>query len=99
LKYGREVIELMEAYPGRRWRMIEIVRQCAGGRQPAAAEWERMRKSVRRVLEQLQGSGHITIDAPQGNGAYASYCWKPGHQVIANRDSNRDNSGSRVAPV
>jgi hypothetical protein len=99
VKYGREVIELMEAYPGRRWRMIEIVRHCAGGRQPSALEWERLRKSVRRVLEQLNASGHIAILAAQGNGASAAYCWKPGHQVIADRDANRDNSGSRSAPA
>jgi hypothetical protein len=100
MKHAAEVIDLMAPYPGREFKMIEIVRHVAGGRHPTQREWERLRKGVRRVLDGLQESGSISKGSPEaGNGGYATYCWKPGHQVMANRDANRDNYASTPAPV
>lgn len=86
MKYAKEVIDLLAAYPGRRFRMIHIVRHVAGG-QPDAAQWERIRKGVRRVIEHLEHAGHVArCEHAKGSGGFSLYAWKPGHELFENRD-------------
>ena len=35
MKYAKEVLDLMSAFPGREWRMAELVRDASGGRELA----------------------------------------------------------------
>lgn len=87
MKYAKEVIDLLAAYPGRRFRMIHIVRHVAGGQPDDVGEWERIRKGVRRVLEDLETHGHVSRRLPTaGSGGFSLYAWKPGHEVVENRD-------------
>ena len=38
MKYAKEVLDLMSAFPGREWRMAELVRDASGGRELARRE-------------------------------------------------------------
>lgn len=99
MKYAKEVIDLLAAYPGRRFRMIQIVRHVADGHPRNPKEWERIRKGVRRVLDSLEESGQVEREQSDAHtGGFALYGWKPGHEVLANRDVIRDNIGRALAP-
>lgn len=99
MKYAREVIGLLAAYPGRAFKMIQIVRHVAEGKPANAREWERVRKGVRRVLDSLEESGQIGSNRLSVmNGEPGLYRWKPGHEHLAYRDVIRDNIGRTLAP-
>ena len=85
MKYAREVIDLMAAFPGRDFRMAQIVRHVGRGVPESVVERERLRKGVRRVLEALADQGLVERDAPPlCRGAAAAYRWrKVGHQPVA----------------
>ena len=98
MKYAKEVIDLLAAYPGREFRMIQIVRHVAEGQPANTVEWERLRKGVRRVLGSLEDSGQVVSRSPHDrSGSYSLYCWKPGHAVLLNRDRMRDNTCRTIA--
>lgn len=58
MKYAAEVIDLLAAYPGREFRMAEIVRHVARGRELSGRERNSVRQAVGRVLVTLEESGH-----------------------------------------
>ncbi|URW84477.1 hypothetical protein NBV64_09065 [Alcaligenes sp. DN25] len=92
MKYASEVIGLLGAHPGRAFKMIQIVRHVADRHPGSPKEWERVRKGVRRVLDSLEESGQVSSTRiGVMNGGSALYQWKPGHELMANRDVNRDN--------
>lgn len=73
MKYAKEVIDLMAAYPGRDWRMAEIVRYIGG--KPEDRHF--IRKGVSRVIATLAESGLILVRPPRnGRGGFATYRWK-----------------------
>lgn len=73
MKYAKEVISLMAAYPGRDFRMIEIVRFTVTAEQ----DIHRARKGIQRVLQALNESGMVIIRPPRAmRGSYALYRWK-----------------------
>ncbi|MBR8655960.1 hypothetical protein KDH83_21860 [Achromobacter sp. Marseille-Q0513] len=59
MKYAKEVLDLMSAFPGREWRMAELVRDASGGRELARRERDAMRQAILRVLEALQDCGQV----------------------------------------
>ena len=74
MKYAREVIDLLASYPGRRFRMRQIINHVAPratGRRLAV-----VRTGVWRVLQALEESGQVQIIRPDENGSHAEYCWK-----------------------
>lgn len=80
MKYADEVMELMRPYPGRRFKMAEIVRSV----RPAAAgpERQRIRNGVLRVLTALEENGSIERQGPEcERGDYALYSWKVPHAL------------------
>ena len=97
MKYAREVIELMGAHPGRRFKVRNLVNAIA----PRASTRARasIREGVRRVLVALEDSGQVGSTREEvANGADGEYWWKPQHEVLANRNANRDNIGRGLAP-
>lgn len=73
MKYAKEVIDLLAAYPGRDFRMIEIVRYTV----TADQDIHRARKGIQRVLQSLSESGYVIIRPPRAmRGSYALYRWK-----------------------
>lgn len=97
MKYAREVIELMGACPGRRFKVRHIVNSVA----PHAPAKRRasIREGVRRVLLALEESGQVGSTREEvANGADGEYWWKPQHEVLANRNANRHNIARDFAP-
>jgi hypothetical protein len=75
MKYAQEIIELMGAYPGRAFRMREIVKYIAGKKANDKAR-KQIRIGVWRVLNQLSESGQIIIQKRKENGAASRYSWR-----------------------
>lgn len=74
MKYAREVIDLLETYPARSFRVGELARHATAGRKLTRAERESSRKAVRRVLDVLLASGTAVMSArAQTSGAPAEY--------------------------
>lgn len=74
MKYAHQVLELMECYPERSFRVGELVRYATGGRPLTDAGREAARKAVRRVLDAFIESGHVVITTPaEVSGASAEY--------------------------
>lgn len=79
MKFAKEIIGLMAAYPGRDFKMIELVRHVTGARDLAPRERDRERKAVIRVLAQLKEAGHI-VRRPTRSDVRNALCyrWKSG---------------------
>ena len=75
MRYAREVMALLAAYPGRDFKPGQIVRYVAAQR--AELVRPRLRVGVHRVLMALVESGHVERDPPGRYGSYAVYRWKP----------------------
>jgi hypothetical protein len=75
LKYAKEIMELMAAYPGRKFRMLELVNYIAGRHADHRAK-KQVRMGASRVLQMLEESGHIDVEAQSGRGAAALYAWR-----------------------
>ena len=91
MKYAHEVIGLLAAYPGRRFRMRQIIRYVAPratGRQLAV-----VRTGVWRVLQALEDSGQVQISRPVENGSHAEYWW----QTITSSSGNAFQNPSQYA--
>lgn len=74
MKYASEVIDLLAAYPGRRFKMRQIINYIGGN-----ADQKRravIRTGVWRVLRDLESTGHIQSNRSEvGNGAHADWWW------------------------
>ena len=76
MKYAREVIELMGAYPGRQFKMAELVNYVSG-RHPSKREKNAVRQATLRVLRTLQDSGTVLAHKPESaRGGSVLYEWK-----------------------
>ncbi len=74
MKYAREVIELLAAYPGRRFKMRQILNHVAP--RTARSQAAVVRTGVWRALVALEENGQICIARPERSGAHAEYWWK-----------------------
>lgn len=74
MKYAKEVIDLLAAYPGRRFKMKQIINYVdprAGTRQRAV-----LRTGVWRVLVALEESGQITSTRDEAESrVHVEYWW------------------------
>lgn len=76
MKYAREVIELMSAYPGRNFRKREIVKYVYPCTQNTK-ERNAINRGVLYVLDWLIMAGSVLKTPPRsGNGSYALYRWQ-----------------------
>ena len=75
MKYAREVIDLMAAFPGRQFRMRQVVRYANGGASLDKQATNAVRKAVGRVLDQLITTGSITVVRGH-RGQACIYTWK-----------------------
>lgn len=80
MKYAHEILGLMRPYPGRPYRMAQLVREAAGARVLTARQREAVRKGVKRVLEHLVETGHVERLGEGTRGM--AYAWRGlGHEV------------------
>ena len=76
MKYAKEVIELMSAYPGRDFRMVELVNSVTSGKH-TRKQRSAARRGILRVIQQLKESGCVIVRPPgKARGGYAVYRWK-----------------------
>ncbi len=66
----------MGAYPGRDFKMADLVRYVLDGRDVSLKEKRAIRKGTLRALEALSGTGCVLIRPPRASrGGYAKYRW------------------------
>lgn len=84
MKYAKEVIDLLAAYPGREFRMAQIIRHVTKGREISPVKRQAVRVGVRRVIDELVESGQAV--RIKQTATTASYVWpsKLIHEVSAN---------------
>ncbi|MCX8566848.1 MAG: hypothetical protein ON057_001575 [Glomeribacter sp. 1016415] len=75
MKYAQEIMDLMSAFPGRTFRMREIVQSVIKSN-IIYRDRSRVKKGVWRVLQQLEEIDTITIIQPEKSGTGAGYVWK-----------------------
>lgn len=76
MKYAHEVIELMAPYPGRQFRLMELVRHASRGRHLSLAEKTRMQRGIQRAMEALSDCGSVEIEEPEEGGHGRLYSWR-----------------------
>lgn len=91
MKYAEEVIELMECYPGREFRMAQIVRHISKGKTVPLAKRHAIREGVKRVLAQLCATGQVEQIKEAETSAF--YVWRCSlqYEVVANCNANCNN--------
>ncbi len=75
MRYAAEVIELLAAFPGREWKMIEIVNHVARGRPSSKQLRNRYREGIRLVLLTLIDCG-LVMRKPARPGGTPLYTWR-----------------------
>jgi hypothetical protein len=75
MHYADKVIELLGAYPGRAFRMADIVRYL-DARARCARDKQRLRKGALRALTVLEETGVVEKRARPVPGSFAIYRWK-----------------------
>ena len=74
MKYAMEVMDLLETYPQRSFRVVELVRHATRGRALEVRERAAARKAVQRVLDAFIDTGLVEIVVPATTpGSYAEY--------------------------
>lgn len=75
MKFAAEVMALLAPYPGREFRMRQIVNYVMP-KKADERERKRVQMAVYRVLHTLADSGHVVIAERSTNGAPATYSWR-----------------------
>lgn len=98
MKYASEILGLMRPYPGREYRMAQIVREVSRGRTMSQKERNAVREGVRRVLDHLIDSGHVSKIKDGETSAF--YAWRGNlpHEAVENCHANCHNIGRAFAP-
>lgn len=73
--YARDVIDLLAAFPGREFRMAEVVNHVARGRPGSKQQRNRYRQGVRRVMLSLIDAKVVEFK-PARRGGTTLYRWK-----------------------
>jgi len=76
VKYAHEVMDLMACYPGRSFRLMELVRHVSHGRTLSPAEKTRLQRGIQRAMDALQDTGSVIIQEPETGGHGRSYAWR-----------------------
>lgn len=75
--YARELIEFMGAWPGRDFKMNDLVGYIANGRALELREKRAVRKATLRAVEALAKTGSLIVRPPRASrGGYAHYRWR-----------------------
>ncbi|CAB3638335.1 hypothetical protein LMG26685_01775 [Achromobacter mucicolens] len=76
MKYAHEVMDLMACYPGRSFRLMELVRHVSHGRDLSIAEKTRLQRGIQRAMDALKDTGSVLIQEPQQGGHGRTYAWR-----------------------
>ncbi len=75
MKYSKEIIELMSAYPGREFKILNLKRYIKSVTENCAKS-DSIRSAIRNVLYKLRDAGVIEIKVNVKNGGGSVYIWK-----------------------
>ncbi|BBE09595.1 Putative phage protein [Mycoavidus cysteinexigens] len=76
MKYAREIMELMSAYPKRDFRMKDLVKSIVG-HAPSSAQKHRVRIQIANVIRELEAMGYVFRRPPSAKrGGFALYRWR-----------------------
>jgi hypothetical protein len=85
MRFAREVIELMGSYPGRDFRIGDVITYVRNGRELTGKQQRAMREAVVRVLQALEESQSVSVVRPFTNQrGWAYYRWKMTHETVVN---------------
>lgn len=76
MKYASEVIDLMAAYPGRTFRLGDLVRHVSRGRHLTQQEKTRLERGVQRAMAALHETGSVIIREPLPGCHGRDYQWR-----------------------
>jgi hypothetical protein len=76
IRFAKEVLELLTAFPDREWRLGQIVNHVARGRPTSKQARERYRKGVRRVMEALIESKTVEYRPGRTDKSPTLYRWR-----------------------
>lgn len=99
MKYAREVIDLMAAFPGREFRMAEILRHVTRGMSLSESRRGTVREGVRQVLIDLVKSGQVHQEKVGTTSAYYSWSCKLQDGVLQNCKVNCNNTRDTLRPL
>lgn len=97
MKYAKEVIDLLAAYPGREFRMAQIIRHVSRGMNLTEPRRSAMREGVRQVLVDLMRTGQVQQEKSGPTSAYYSWSCKLQDGVIQNCKRNCNNTARTIA--
>lgn len=87
MKYAKEILDLMPAYPGRKFRLVELVRHVSKGRAICQTEKTRLQRGIQRVMVEMARNGSVSIHEPEKGGHGRQYEWNvtvPSHRAANN---------------
>ncbi|WP_238925066.1 hypothetical protein [Achromobacter insuavis] len=98
MKYAKEVMDLMAAYPGRRFRMQDLVRYVDP--RVSGNDRHRVRTGIMRVLDQLEDAGTVEKQGADARGSFALYSWveKVTHDHVGKRHVECNNLSGLLRP-
>jgi hypothetical protein len=83
LKFYNDIEELLRPYPGRWFKMAQIIRYVAHGRSIDRKERHAIKVGVLRVLDVMREIRAIEIRPSVRRGCSAFYRWKVAHEEVA----------------
>lgn len=98
MKYAREVIDLMACYPGREFRMAEILRHVTKGLALSDMQRGAVRQGVRHVLLELIASGQVEQEKRGSTSAVYAWSCKLQDAAIQNCKRKCNNTASLARP-
>ncbi|MGJ7512357.1 hypothetical protein [Variovorax sp. GT1P44] len=95
MKFASDVIDLMAAFPGRDFRIGDVISYVRNGRELTDKQERAMREAVVRVLKALEESGSVIVVRPFTNQrGWAYYRWQMTHAQAAQAlpDATKSNT-------
>lgn len=75
MKYSSEVLALMPAFPGRKFKIEQLVRYATRGAPLSKRQRHAARICMKRLMDRLEAQGMVKVEAAQSRGASAFYSW------------------------
>lgn len=83
--------DLLSCYPGRQFRMYELVRHVSKGRVLPKGERAKYERGIQRAMRALAEHGLVEIVKPEPGRYGDMYVWRPAGQMLPN-----DNIASHI---
>jgi len=80
--------DLMAAYPGRPFKLVELIRHVSRGRTLTAKERPKYERGIQRAMRTLSEHGLVEIVKPEPGKYGDKYIWRIPGQMLSN-DNNR----------